>query len=268
MNILMIGDIVGDSAVEKLVKKLPQIKEKYHVDFTNINAENAAEGRGITKKIFERLTKNGADSLTMGNHTWDRMEIFGFVNEKKLIIPGNYPKEVPGHGYSIFDIVKKEENKIISKKIAVINLLGRTSMGILTENPFIEAEKIYEKLKNEVDIFILDFHAEATAEKIAMGRYMDGKFQVVVGTHTHVQTADEKILPNGTGYITDLGMCGPTESVLGMSTKVALKRFLTGLPEKYRLAENEKNIEINGCVFEINDITNKTEKIIRIHEEY
>ena len=152
-----------------------------------------------------------------------------------------------------------------NKRIAVINLIGRTSMGILSENPFIVANDIYNKLKNQVDIFVLDFHAEATAEKIAMGYYMDGKYTIVYGTHTHVQTADEQILEKGTAYITDVGMTGPKKSVIGMDVGVSFKRFVTSLPERYKLADSEAMI--NGCVFKINDETNRTEEIIRINKK-
>ncbi len=255
MNILAIGDIVGELGVKRAIKELPNLKEKYNIDFCIVNGENSAGGMGITKKIFDSLIKAGADVITMGNHTWGKKDIFSFIDDKKIIRPANYSKGVPGKGYSIFT-----KN---NKKIAVINLIGRTEMGILSENPFTVANDIYEKLKNEVDIFILDFHAEATAEKIAMGYYMDGKFNIIFGTHTHVQTADDKILENGTAYITDIGMTGPRKSVIGMDVSASLKRFLTSLPERYKLADGETMI--NGCVFKINDETNRTEEIIRIN---
>ena len=210
---------------------------------------------GITKKIFDSLIDSGADVITMGNHTWGKKDIFAFIDDEKIVRPANYSRGLPGNGYSIFN-----RN---NKKIAVINLIGRTSMGILSENPFIVASDIYNKLKNEVDIFVLDFHAEATAEKIAMGYYMDGKFTIVYGTHTHVQTADEQILEKGTAYITDIGMSGPKKSVIGMDVGVSFKRFVTSLPERYKLADGEAMI--NACIFEINDETNRTEKIIRIN---
>ena len=255
MNILAIGDIVGEIGVKKVIKELPKIKEKYNIDFTIINAENSAGGMGITKKIFDSLIDSGADVITMGNHTWGKKDIFAFIDDEKIVRPANYSRGLPGNCYSIFN-----RN---NKKIAVINLIGRTSMGILSENPFIVASDIYNKLKNEVDIFVLDFHAEATAEKIAMGYYMDGKFTIVYGTHTHVQTADEQILEKGTAYITDIGMSGPKKSVIGMDVGVSFKRFVTSLPERYKLADGEAMI--NACIFEINDETNRTEKIIRIN---
>ena len=257
MNILAIGDIVGEIGVKKIVKELPKLKEKYDIDFCIINGENSAGGMGITKKIFDSLINAGADVITMGNHTWGKKDIFSFIDDKRIVRPANYTKGLPGNDYSI---VNKN-----NKRIAVINLIGRTSMGILSENPFIVANDIYNKLKNQVDIFVLDFHAEATAEKIAMGYYMDGKYTIVYGTHTHVQTADEQILEKGTAYITDVGMTGPKKSVIGMDVGVSFKRFVTSLPERYKLADSEAMI--NGCVFKINDETNRTEEIIRINKK-
>lgn len=255
MNILAIGDIVGEIGVKKIVKELPKLKAKYDIDFCIINGENSAGGMGITKKIFDSLINAGADVITMGNHTWGKKDIFSFIDDKRIVRPANYTKGLPGNDYSI---VNKN-----NKRIAVINLIGRTSMGILSENPFIVANDIYNKLKNQADIFVLDFHAEATAEKIAMGYYMDGKYTIVYGTHTHVQTADEQILEKGTAYITDIGMTGPKKSVIGMDVDVSFKRFVTSLPERYKLADSEAMI--NGCVFKINDETNRTEEIIRIN---
>lgn len=255
MNILAIGDIVGEIGVKKIVKELPKLKEKYDTDFCIINGENSAGGMGITKKIFDSLINAGADVITMGNHTWGKKDIFSFIDDKRIVRPANYTKGLPGNDYSI---VNKN-----NKRIAVINLIGRTSMGILSENPFIVANDIYNKLKNQADIFVLDFHAEATAEKIAMGYYMDGKYTIVYGTHTHVQTADEQMLEKGTAYITDIGMTGPKKSVIGMDVGVSFKRFVTSLPERYKLADSEAMI--NGCVFKINDETNRTEEIIRIN---
>ncbi len=255
MNILAIGDIVGEIGVKKIVKDLPKIKQENNIDFTIINAENSAGGMGITKKIFDSLLNAGADVLTMGNHTWGKKDIFGFIDDKRIVRPANYTKGLPGNDYSIFN--KK------NKKIAVVNLIGRTTMGVLSENPFSCANDIYNKLKNQVDIFVLDFHAEATAEKIAMGHYMDGKYNIVYGTHTHVQTADEQILEKGTAYITDIGMTGPKDSVIGMDIGVSFKRFVTSLPERYKLADSPAMI--NGVIFKINDETNQIEKINRIN---
>ena len=257
MNILAIGDIVGEIGVKKIVKELPKLKEKYDIDFCIINGENSAGGMGITKKIFDSLINAGADVITMGNHTWGKKDIFSFIDDKRIVRPANYTKGLPGNDYSI---VNKN-----NKRIAVINLIGRTSMGILSENPFIVANDIYNKLKNQADIFVLDFHAEATAEKIAMGYYMDGKYTIVYGTHTHVQTADEQMLEKGTAYITDIGMTGPKYSVIGMNIKASIKRFETTLPERYKIAEGK--CILNAVIFEIDDNTSKVTNIKRIYME-
>ena len=210
---------------------------------------------GITKKNFDGILSMGANVVTMGNHTWAKKEIFTFINHEKLIRPANYPEGVPGKGYVIC--------KCKNKKIAVVNLIGRTEMGILTENPFIIGKELVEKLKEEVDIVIVDFHAEASAEKIAMGNYLDGLATIVYGTHTHVQTADDRILPEGTAYITDIGMTGPKNSVIGMDISASLKRFVTTLPERYKLATGE--CMFNGCIFEIDDEDCRVEKIRRLY---
>ena len=186
---------------------------------------------GITKKAFDRILKCGANVVTMGNHTWGKKEIFTFIDNPKLIRPANYPEGVVGRGYGIYECR--------GKKIAVINLIGRTEVNVLSENPFITANKILQEIEGKVDIVVVDFHAEATAEKVAMGYHLDGRVTAVFGTHTHVQTADEKILDNGTAYITDIGMTGPKKSVIGMDISASLKRFITTLPEKYKIAQGE-----------------------------
>lgn len=209
-------------------------------------------GSGITTKIFNELNELNIDVITMGDHTWGKKDIFTFIDNPKIIRPANYSSRVPGKGYTII-------NKN-NKKVAVISLIGRTFIQFLSENPFNQIDKILNKI--EADIKILDFHAEATAEKIAMGYYVDGRISAMFGTHTHVQTADEKILEKGTGYITDVGMTGPEGGVIGMDRKVALKRFLTSMPERYQLSEG--NCIIRGIVFEIDDNNGRTNKIYRI----
>ena len=183
--------------LKKLSEEIGRIKKENNIDFTIVNGENVAEGMGITKKLFDGIINLGIDAVTMGNHTWGKKEIFTFINHPKLIRPANYPEGVCGKGYGIYECK--------GKRIAVINLIGRTDMNILSENPFLKVSEILEEIKDKSDIIIIDFHAEATAEKIAMGYYLDGKVSAVFGTHTHVQTADEKILKAGTGYITDVG---------------------------------------------------------------
>lgn len=254
MKILAIGDLVGNCAIQELKTKLPKIREQEKIDFVIVNGENVAEGMGMTEKNFQDIIAQKINVITMGNHTWGKKDIFKFIDHPQIIRPANYSKPVPGKGYNIYECK--------GKKIAVINLIGRVDMNVLSENPFLKAKEIVEKIKNIVDIIVLDFHAEATAEKIAMSYYLDGEVTVIFGTHTHVQTADEKILPEGTAYITDLGMTGPKNSVIGMNIESSLKRFETGLPEKYKIAESE--CMLNGVIFEIDDNTNKAIGIKRI----
>lgn len=256
MNILAVGDIVGHVGVKELKNKLPKLKEKYKIDFCIVNGENAAEGMGITEKLFKDILEAGADTVTMGNHTWGKKDIFNFIDSPKLLRPINYPKGVCGQGMKVYECK--------DRKIAVINALGRAEINILTENPFLEVKEAVDSIKNKVDIIVLDFHAEASAEKLAMAYYLDGEITIQFGTHTHVQTADEKILPKGTAYITDIGMTGPKDSIIGMEKEAALKRFLTALPEKYKIAEGEAIL--NACVFCLDDKTNKVKEIIRILE--
>ncbi len=255
MRVLAVGDIVGRAGLEKLKEVLPKVVSENNIDFVIVNGENAADGMGITEKMYKEMLNLNVDVVTMGNHTWGKKEIFNFINDKHIIRPANYPSNNPGRGYDIYECK--------DKTIAVINLIGRTTMTVLSENPFLVAKEIIDEIKEAVDIIIIDFHAEATAEKIALGYYLDGEVTAVFGTHTHVQTADETILEKGTAYITDIGMTGPKKSVIGMDVEVSLKRFATSLPEKYRIADGKA--KFNSCMFEIDDITNKVKKIERIN---
>ena len=254
LNILAVGDIVGEAGVRKLKEELPKIKKQENIDFVITNGENSAGGMGITEKNFRDILSAETDVITLGNHTWAKKEIFKFIDEPQILRPANYPEGVPGKGYNIFECN--------NKKIAVMNYMGRVDINILTENPFVMAKKDVEEVSKEADIIIIDFHAEATAEKIAMGRFLDGKITILFGTHTHVQTADEQIFPQGTAYITDLGMTGPKNSVIGMDVQVSFKRFETALPEKYKIAEGE--CILNAVKFEIDDNTNKVTDIKKI----
>ena len=255
MKILAVGDIVGESGVRKLKEMLPKLKKDKNIDFVITNGENSAGGMGITEKIFKDILEAGTDVVTMGNHTWGKKDIFKFIDNPKLLRPANYPKGVVGKGLGIYECLEK--------KIAVMNFMGRVDINILTENPFILAKQMVEDLQGKVDIIMIDFHAEATAEKIAMARFLDGKITAIFGTHTHVQTGDEQILPNGTAYITDLGMTGPKNSVIGMDIQASIKRFETTLPEKYKLAEGE--CILNAVIFDIDNISNKVTSIERIN---
>ena len=247
MKVLAVGDIVGEAGVRKLKGILPNLKKSDEIDFVVTNGENAAGGMGLLERNFKDLLEAGTDVVTMGNHTWGKKDIFKFIDHSQLLRPANYPKGVVGKGLGIYECK--------GKKIAVMNLMGRVDLNILTENPFVMAKEMVDELQGKVDMIFIDFHAEATAEKIAMGRFLDGKITALWGTHTHVQTADEQILPNGTAYITDLGMTGPKDSVIGMDISASLKRFETTLPEKYKLAEGE--CILNAVEFEIDDETNK-----------
>lgn len=255
MKILAVGDVVGENGLNKLKEILPNLKQREKIDFVIVNGENVAGGMGITEKHFKQILFSGADVVTLGNHTWSKKDIFNFIDDEKLLRPANYPKGVVGKGYNIY--------KCKNKNLAVINLIGRTNMGILSENPFLEADNIIEKVKAKADYIIIDFHAEATAEKIALAHYLDGKANIIFGTHTHVQTADEVVLQKGTAYITDIGMTGPINSVIGMDKKASIKRFVTTLPEKYKIAEGES--KFNSCLFCINDETGRIENVTRIN---
>ena len=213
-------------------------------------------GMGLTEKLYREILEAGANIVTMGNHTWAKQEIFHFIDDEKIIRPANYSKKNPGVGYRIMECK--------NKKICVINLIGRVSMSVLSENPFTIANDIIDDVKDKTDLIIVDFHGEATAEKIAFANFVDGKVTIVFGTHTHVQTSDSQIFPKGTGFICDLGMTGPINSVIGMDINASLKRFETSLPEKYKIAEGKA--KLNSVKFCINDDTNKVEKIIRINK--
>ena len=253
MRILCIGDIIGNIGLLRLVKDLPQIKRDNNIDFVIANGENAAEGSGITEKQYRELLKAGTNVVTMGDHTWGKKEIFKFINETNIVRPANLSHKIPGTGYTILECK--------GKIICVINVLGRAFMSVNSDNPFECIEKLLQKVK--ADIYVVDMHAEATAEKIALARYFDGKISAVYGTHTHVQTADEQILPKGTGFISDVGMTGPTDSVIGMEVEVSFKRFITSIPEKYKAAEGPTCI--NGVIFEIDENTGKTIAVERVN---
>ncbi len=228
MRFLLLGDIIGRTGRNALKKFLPDLIEEYKIDFVIANAENAAGGFGLTPKVYNQLINMKIDVLTSGNHIFDKKEVLQIINKDNLIRPANYPPDAPGKGYNIFE---KDD-----KKIAVINLMGRVFMGIPLDCPFRKFDEIYEKIKNEVDYIIVDFHAEATSEKMAFGYYVDGRADIVFGTHSHVSTADERILPKGTVYITDIGLTGAYHSVIGMKIEEPIKKFLTGIGKKYEVS--------------------------------
>lgn len=234
VNILFVGDIVGKPGLNLVQTWLPGLIQKYKADFVIANGENVSDGKGCTDKEGKLLFDLGVNVITGGNHTWDKHQSQEYLRvENRSLRPLNYPKGTYGSG-SYTGETKKG-------KIGVINLQGRTFM-LSIDCPFRAAEWVIPKIKQEAKIIIIDFHAEATAEKIAMINYLDGKVTAVVGTHTHVQTADERIFPNGTAYITDVGMTGPYESVIGMKTQAAVNRFLYQTPQKYETAENDSHL--------------------------
>lgn len=232
---------MGRTGRKVIRERLPNIISENNIDFVIANGENSAGGTGITKKIYDELIGYGIDAITLGNHVWAKREIFNFIDEAdRLIRPANYPTGTPGNPYII---IKKSDFHI-----AIVNLCGRIYMDCI-DCPFKIIETIISEIEDKADIIILDFHGEATSEKIAMGWFLDGKVTAVLGTHTHVQTADERILPNGTAYISDVGMTGPKNSVLGVKKDIIIKRFLTGLPGKFEIEDDDG--QFNGVVLEL-----------------
>jgi metallophosphoesterase (TIGR00282 family) len=255
MKVLFVGDIVGKPGRRAVEQLLERIISDHEIEFTIANGENAAGGMGITPSIAGEILGQGVDVLTSGNHIWARKEIFSFLGEdSRLLRPANYPPRVPGRGAGVFQTRD-------GQKVGVLNLEGRVFMKHL-DCPFRVGEKEVEILSRETHIIFVDFHAEATSEKMAMGWFLNGKVSAVLGTHTHVQTSDEKILDEGTAYITDVGMTGPSASVIGIRKHVALERLLTQIPWKFDVATEE--IELQGVVVDIDSETGKSKKIKRI----
>ena len=243
MRVLFIGDIVGRPGREAVRTFLPQLAKEYEVDFVVANGENAAGGRGITKDIAHELFDRGIDFLTMGNHTWDQKELETFIDDEPYLIrPANYPLGVPGKGYGV---ISKN-----GKKLGVLNLAGRAFLAPL-ENPFGMAIGIINQMRRQTPAILVDFHAEATSEKVAMGFFLNGKVSAVVGTHTHIQTADDRILDQGTAYITDVGMTGPRDSILGVKKDTIIKSFLTQMPFRIEVASGEA--QLNAVMIQIDD---------------
>ncbi|HEY7189326.1 MAG TPA: TIGR00282 family metallophosphoesterase [Vicinamibacterales bacterium] len=255
MNILFIGDIVGRPGREAVRKGLRGIVEHHSVDFVIANGENAAAGFGITKDIGETLFEMGIDVMTSGNHIWDKKEVLDYIaTEPRLLRPANYPAGVPGRGSYV-------AHSGDGRAVGVINVMGRVFMTAI-DDPFATVLREIEAIRHKTRVIIVDFHAEATSEKVAMGWHLDGKATLVVGTHTHVQTADERILPQGTAYLTDAGMTGPHDSIIGMEREPSLTRFLTGLPSKFEPATG--NPRLNGIVVSGDDKTGRATAVTRI----
>ncbi len=256
VKVLFIGDIVGSIGRDTLEDYLPRLKRKYAPDVVIANGENAAAGRGITKSIYQSLLHMGVDVVTMGNHTWDQKEIFDFIDETDYLIrPANFSEDAPGKGMTT-----------ISKNghtLSVINLHGRTFLPP-HDDPFKKANELVEAAKQISPLIFVDFHAEATSEKIAFGWHLDGQVSAVVGTHTHVQTADARILPKGTSYITDVGMTGPYDEVLGMKKEDVLYRFQTNMPVRFEVPKTGRAV-LSGFFVEIDNQTGKSISIERIY---
>ena len=242
MKVLFLGDVVGAPGRRAVEELLPRVVSRYAIDLVLANGENAAGGIGITPAVADQLLGLGIDLLTSGNHIWKHKEIVPYLADTdRLLRPANYPPDTPGRGCTVLETAAGEQ-------AAVLNLEGRVFMNPL-ECPFRTADQVLATLPPEVKVVLVDMHAEATSEKLALGWYLDGRVSAVIGTHTHVQTADERVLPGGTGYITDAGMTGPVDSVIGMKKEIILERFLSQLPQSFKVAGG--NIQLQGVVLEI-----------------
>jgi metallophosphoesterase (TIGR00282 family) len=265
VKILFIGDIVGQPGRRAVAELLPQLRRQHALDFVIANGENSAGGSGITPKTAEEIFSAGVDVITSGDHLWDQKEVMELLaNEKRFLRPLNYPAGTPGPGSGVFEVQSLKSKVQSPGLIAVLNVQGRTFMQPPLENPFLLAAEEVKRLRERTKIIFVDFHAEATSEKIAFGRFLDGQVSAVVGTHTHVQTADEQILPRGTAYLTDAGFTGPHEGVLGREIEPVIKKFLTGMPQRFEVAKNR--VLLHGVVIEIDDASGKAIKIQRISE--
>ena len=252
---LFVADIVGKPGLDATTLYLSGLVKKYNADIVIANGENAHQGKGLTDTIAAQYRSIGIDVITGGNHIWDNYKIYNALKEQECIIrPANYPKSLPGKGYIIHTIKA-------GAKVAVLNLQGRTFMQTI-DCPFQTAQYLLEKIHLETKVIIVDFHAEATAEKQAVSYYLDGRISAFIGTHTHVQTADEKILAEGTAYISDAGMTGPHDSVIGMKKEVSIRRFLMQTPQRYEMASDD--VKFQGVVLEIDPSTGKAVSIDRI----
>lgn len=255
MRLLFIGDVVGRPGRRAVKVNVEELRREFNLDFVIANGENAAGGKGITKEIAQELFSYGVDVLTMGNHVWHIKSSYDYIDkESRIIRPANYPPGVPGSGVCIFET----KNKV---NVAVINLAGRVFLQNI-DCPFRKADELVSDIKEKAKVVVVDFHAEATSEKVAMGWYLAGRVSAVVGTHTHVQTADERILPGGTAYITDLGMTGPVDSVIGVKKEIIISKFLNQIPQKFEVAAG--TYQFNAVVVEVDENTGEAVDIKRI----
>ena len=255
MRILALGDVVGHVAIEYLADKLWAFRSKEKIDFCVANGENATEIRGISAADAESLLDTGVDLITLGNHAFGMKDIYSYLdaNEHCIIRPANYPTDAPGVGYTVCDVN--------GWRVLCINVSGRVYLDPLA-SPFDTVDRILEREDGRYDLALLDIHAEATSEKLALGRYFDGRIQVMFGTHTHVPTADEQVLPRGSGYITDLGMCGPTDGILGTDADAVIHRFRTLMPARFSVATG--NVQAQGVIFDVDEGAKKVRSLKRV----
>src|SRR5262245_21254096 len=259
LRLLFLGDIIGEPGRRAVAEMVPKIRKELGVDFVVANGENAAAGRGITGRIAIDLLRAGVAVITTGDHIWDQKEVVSYIQtEPRLLRPINYPPGTPGKGSIVLETAKG--------KVAVINVQGRTFMQPSLENPFRIIEEEVRSLRSETHVIFVDVHAETTSEKIALGRFLDGKVSAVAGTHTHVQTADEQIFPGGTAFICDAGMCGPTESVLGREIQPIIQRFVSSMPVNFPVAKGE--VKLHGILVDVDPLTGKAKSIRRVAEPY
>ena len=255
MRVMLVGDVIGRPGRRAFRKYVQQLRREKAIDVVIANGENSAAGKGLTRTSLDELYSGGADIVTTGNHVWDKKDVLTFIDQEPFLIrPANYPDGTPGKGYCLYPFK--------AKTIGVMNLSGRSFMPAL-DCPFQKVDAILQEIRKQCDIIFLDFHAETTSEKMAMGWYLDGRVNGVVGTHTHIQTADERILPRGTAYITDLGMVGPWNSVLGVQTDKIIYKFTTGMPVRFEV-EAEGPQVFSAVIVEIDDKSNQTLGIERI----
>ena len=257
LKLLFLGDIIGEPGRRAVIDAVPRFKSERGVDFVIVNGENSAGGRGITPKISIDLLRAGVAVITTGDHIWDQREIVPYLDsEPRLLRPLNYPPNTPGRGSIVLDTAKGP--------VAVVNVQGRTFMQPPLENPFLALDEEITRLRAETKVIFVDAHAETTSEKIAIGRFLDGRVSAVVGTHTHTQTADERVFPGGTAFLCDAGMCGPTESILGREIEPIIQRFLQGRPVMYPVARGP--VLLCGAMIEIDEETGKALSIERVQE--
>ena len=265
VKLLFIGDIVGRPGRRAVKELLPKLREQHGLDFVIANGENSAGGAGITPETAQEIFSAGVNVITSGDHLWDQKEVLELLaDERRFLRPLNYPATVPGHGSGVFEVQGPNSDVRIPIRVAVLNAQGRTFTQPQLENPFVSAAEEVKRLREQTRIIFVDFHAEATSEKIAFGRSLDGQVSAVVGTHTHVQTADEQIFPGGTAYLTDAGFTGPHESVLGREIEPVIKRFLTSMPQRFDVAK--ERILLQGAIVEIDVGSGKAMKIARVSE--